>query len=249
MTSLRAQNISFSYTPGKHAIIEDVSLELESGKIYGLIGANGSGKSTLLQLLSGHLAPQSGQIVHGDTHIMNLHPEKRAKLISFHPQDPQAPEFLTVREIVEMAVYYGATRSEAVETALERLSLQGIHDATLGHLSGGEQQRVFLARTLAQGAPVTLWDEPMTNLDPAFQLQTGQVLAELAQEGRIVLASFHDLSLAANLCSELVCFQSGKVPITGPVSEILQKAKLHDIFGVNFAIHHDSTGWFVRVVI
>ncbi len=120
----------------------------------------------------------------------------------------------------------------AIDRALDRMGLSGFRGRTATALSGGEQARVLIARALAQDTPLLLADEPVAGLDPAAQIRTMQVFADLAAEGHAVIASVHDLGLAARHCTRLIMLETGRIAADGPPRDVLNDALLARVFGV-----------------
>jgi len=200
----------------KVAALKDVSLATSCGNRVALIGPNGAGKSTLLKAIAGLVPRDSGTILWRGTQV-----RKWSREFAYLPQreeiDWSFP--ITVRGLVEMGRYpqtgwwraFSATDSLAVDRALSSLDLDELQHRQIRELSGGQQQRVFLARALAQEAHVLLLDEPFTGLDRNAARSLGALLARLAHEGRLVIASHHDLRTAADLFDEILLLNTRQI--------------------------------------
>lgn len=197
---LSVEHIYASYSQGE-TVLEDISFRIHCGHTLALMGANGAGKSTLLNVLAGLLKPQQGKVLWNGR---PLH-ETRYEL-AYMPQRSEVDWAfpITVRQLVEMGRYPavglwrtpGAHDKRIVDKALESMKLEDLQHRQIGQLSGGQQQRAFLARALAQEAHILLLDEPFTGLDVPGSESLGALLRSLAQEGRLVIASYHDIAQA-----------------------------------------------------
>lgn len=216
-------------------VLGPLSLQLKAGKLYGLLGANGAGKSTLLQLLAGLKKPDRGEITLMQQPLSAYSANARARLLAFLSQQ-QAPTEMTVRQLLQLgllphkALWQRDNQSdrENIQRILVETGLCQQADTLLSHLSGGEQQRAHLARVLVQQARLLLLDEPVNHLDIRFQ---HQLLATLRRSGLCVLASFHDINLAAAYCDELILLQQGQLLAAGAPEQVLQPELLQQVFG------------------
>ena len=229
MTLLRLENLTVRR--GECPVVDRVSLTVAEGEFVGLIGPNGAGKTTLLRATLG-LLPSSGQ-----SSLAGLAPHARARAAAFLPQGREIAWPVTVETLVALGRGPHPGRGPeadraAVDRALERMGLEAYRSRPATALSGGEQARVLIARTLAQEAPLLLADEPVAGLDPEAQLRTMQVFADLAAEGRGVVASIHDLGLAARSCTRLVMMHRGQVVADGAPRAVLSEENLARVFAV-----------------
>lgn len=214
--------------------LEDVSLATSCGNRVALIGPNGAGKSTLLKAIAGLVPRTSGTIRWRGTAV-----KKWSREFAYLPQREEVDwSFpITVRGLVEMGRYpqtgwwrkFSAGDGAAVDRALESLALTDLQDRQIRELSGGQQQRAFLARALAQEAHVLLLDEPFTGLDRNASRLLGDQLAKLANEGRLVIASHHDLNTVPHLFDEALVLATRPLAF-GPVAEILTPELIHRTF-------------------
>ena len=205
--------------------LENVSLATSCGNRVALIGPNGAGKSTLLKAIAGLVPRDSGAIRWRGTAV-----KKWSREFAYLPQREEVDwSFpITVRGLVEMGRYpqtgwwrkFSAEDAVAVDRALDSLALMDLQDRQIRELSGGQQQRTFLARALAQEAHVLLLDEPFTGLDRNASLLLGDLLAKLAREGRLIIASHHDLNTVPHLFDEALVLATRPLAF-GPVAEIL----------------------------
>jgi iron complex transport system ATP-binding protein len=224
---LRIENLSVSYN--SRQILHDISLSVQSGEILALIGPNGAGKSTLIRAASG-VIPFSGQVrTNGDT-FHALTPIQRAKYIAVVPQAILLPPAFTVWETVLMGRtphlgFLGQTSradEELARRALERVHAENLSERRVGELSGGESQRVLLARALCQSTPILLLDEPTAHLDMQYQVSLLELVRKLVREDNLaVLVALHDLNLAARYADRVALMVAGRITALGSPREVL----------------------------
>lgn len=210
MSPLSCSELCFSYN--KKPLLQNISLEFKTGEFVGLIGANGTGKSTLLQLLLGLIKQQSGSVsVNG----RDIHSQKRrdiARQLAFVPQSIELPYAFNAQELVAMGrnPYLGPFELETekdqqiIQEAMRKTDIRHLKDRLVNTLSGGEKQRVIIARALAQQAPTILLDEPIASLDICHQIETLQLIRSLTRSGKLAITALHDLNLAARYCDRLI---------------------------------------------
>ncbi|MCW4386577.1 metal ABC transporter ATP-binding protein [Salinibacterium sp. SYSU T00001] len=218
--------------------LSDVNLRLTAGRVVGLLGMNGSGKSTLFGSLMGSVRPSAGSI-----RLMGGDPgaARKANLVSYVPQSEAVDwDFpVSVADVVMMGRYgrQGFTRRprpadrRAVTDALDRVGLADLAGRQIGELSGGQRKRVFVARGIAQEASLLLLDEPFAGVDKGSERTIVALLRALADEGRGILISTHDLAGVPELCDEVVLLQN-RVLFQGPPAEALTPERLALAFGL-----------------
>ncbi|MBR8658129.1 MULTISPECIES: ABC transporter ATP-binding protein [Bacillales] len=221
-------------------ILRDVHFSVESGECFGIIGPNGSGKSTLLKLLSGVESPDEGHIWLDGRPLEAYSRKERARRIAVLQQEPLPAVGFTVRDVVEMGRYpyqnwLGEERENAaslVDAIIRMLGLGDLEHRTLEWLSGGEKQRVALAKAMVQQPRLLLLDEPTTYLDIGYQVQLmDMVRAWQRQEGVTVIAVLHDLNLASLYCDRLLLLQKGQPCRIGAPREILHADVIREVYG------------------
>lgn len=226
--ALAVEDVSFGYN-GK-LILHEVALEVQRGEVVGLIGPNGSGKSTLVRCISGVIRPRRGQVTLEGQDALRMPRTDLARTLAVVPQSPQLPEGFTCEDIVLMGrnPHLGLLQGESVRDyavvreAMAATDCLHLAQQRIGELSGGEQQRVVIARALAQEPRVLLLDEPTTHLDISHQVTVLDIMRRLAR-GRdlAVLAVFHDLNLAVQYCDRLVLLTEGRVQASGTPNEVV----------------------------
>lgn len=233
------ENLSVRY--GTVQALRDVTLQLEAGRIIGLLGMNGSGKSSLFAAMMGTVKPTSGRIrLFGDEPAR----ARKRNLVSYVPQSESVDwDFpISVSEVVMTGRYghLGMTRRpravdrEAVASAIERVGLTDLAQRQIGELSGGQRKRAFVARGIAQEASLLLLDEPFAGVDKGSEHTIIQLLRSLRDEGKGILISTHDLAGVPELCDEVVLLQN-RVLFQGPPDEALTPERLALAFGLGAA--------------
>lgn len=229
-------------TRRNRVILDQVCMTLAEGEFVGLIGPNGAGKSTLMEAALGAL-PFSGR-----SNLAAMTATERARIAAYLPQAREIAWPVSVEDLVALGriPWPGGGRSNAdlaaIDAAINRLGLQDFRKRTALRLSGGEQNRALIARALAQDTPLLLADEPAAGLDPAQQLACMSLFRDLAREGRGVLASVHDLGLAARYCTRLVLLAEKHILADGPPEDVLTDAMLHRAFGIRVRRVHTPDG-------
>jgi iron complex transport system ATP-binding protein len=223
------------------SIIQDISMHIKDGQFVGIIGPNGSGKSTLLKTASRILKPNAGVVRLDGQLLYELSPKITAREMAVVSQETSLTFDFSVQEIVWMGrhphkrIFQSDTDEDLriVNEALERVGLQGYEERSFMSLSGGEKQRVLIARALAQQAKLIILDEPTNHLDIRHQLQ----LMELVKTLNVtVLAALHDLNLASVYCDYLHVIQHGQVVMSGTPENVLTKERVREVFGVETEI-------------
>jgi len=241
---LKIQNLSVNYAARQ--VLKNINLEVKKGETLALLGPNGSGKSTLLRTISGILPFTQGAISLAEHPLSSLSPAERARWISVVPQNATLPPAFTAWETVLLGRtpyinFLGqiSARDEAIaHAALEKVDALCLSERYMGELSGGEQQRVLLARALAQAAPILLLDEPTTYLDLQHQMSLLNLVHKLAHdEDLTVVIALHDLNLAARYADRIALLVDGQIKALGTAKQVLRADVIADAYS-----------WPVRVV-
>lgn len=240
------EHLGFSY--GDNKVLDDLSLVIERGRFYGLVGPNGCGKTTLLDLMVSNRDPARGVIKFLGKEIKRFRKMALAKEITLVPQDFYINFPFTVKEIVLMGRHpyiprFASPSTEdlrIVEEIMERLEIDRFGDKYITELSGGEKQRVVFARALAQDAPVLILDEATSNMDIQYALKTLNIVVEHREEKQgTVIAAMHNLNLAAAYCDRLVFMKSGRIVFQGDL-EVLNEKTIKNVFEVEAKVYLDS---------
>lgn len=233
-----------TYRVGACALVDGASFSLAAGEVVALVGPNGAGKSTLLALIAGDLTPSSGEVLlDGQApSAYGAHALARRRAVLLQQTRLQFP--FTAREVVAMGRHALDARDDdeadrAVDAALDRTQTSALAARTVTTLSGGETQRVSMARLLAQEAPVVLLDEPTSALDLRHQQLVAGIARELAQAGVAVLAVLHDLNLAASCADRVAMMREGRVVALGAPWDVLEAGLVSDVFAHPVTIVRD----------
>ena len=245
---IKLEHISFSYNKKKE-FIQDLSLEFKSGEITTILGPNGSGKSTLLHMMSTYLKPKSGKIYLGDKDLGKLKQKEIAKYISCVYQENEAPDDITVRDLVSFGrnIYSNVKKEDKEENkrmidfALKATGIEEIQDKKVVNLSGGQKQRAFIAMSLAQNTEVLLLDEPTTYLDIYHQIEILEVVKSLNEKYNITIVMvLHDLNQAINYSHNIVIMKNGNLIKQGKATEVLNEQTIKDVYNVSGYIHKED---------
>ncbi|MEY8350310.1 ABC transporter ATP-binding protein [Bacillus cereus] len=244
--ALETKSLTLSY--GETIIINELNLEIPKGKITIFIGSNGCGKSTLLRSLARLLKPTAGDILLDDKAIQNMQTKQIARQMAILPQGPQAPEGLTVLQLVKQGRYpyqtwlkqWSEKDEEMVQKALAATGMTEFAERDVHALSGGQRQRAWIAMTLAQDTDIILLDEPTTYLDMTHQIEVLDLLFELNEtEQRTIVMVLHDLNLACRYADNIVAIQNKQIYAQGKPEEIIDGKLVRDVFRMECQITTD----------
>jgi iron complex transport system ATP-binding protein len=224
---------------GGKPVLKGLSFDIEAGEFVGLIGPNGAGKSTLLRTILGFVPHEGGVAIDGhNASAMNA--KKRAGHVAYLPQERDIAWPVSVEMVVALGRFphrpasasLSAEDTAIIEKAMRRMEVEPFRDRPATELSGGEKARVLIARALSQDARLLLADEPTAGLDPSHQITAMRTFGALAVEGRSVVASMHDLGLAARWCSRLILLDKGVIIADGPPREVLTADRLRSVYEI-----------------
>ncbi|SFL59088.1 ABC transporter ATP-binding protein [Halanaerobium salsuginis] len=236
---LKLNNVNFNY--GKSEILKNINLELSKGQLLTLVGPNGSGKSTLLKCINNFLDINSGTIMINGKNLDQYKRQELARLIAYVPQQISSPFPNTVFDTILMGrkVYqsWRPSHQDRKLTAkiINKLGLAEIAFTKINQLSGGQRQKVYLGRGLAQQAKLILLDEPNNNLDLKHQLEIFNLIKREVNQGSAAVIIMHDLSLASRFSDKIVMLKSGQVFKSGR-QEILTAANIYAVYGVKVSL-------------
>ncbi len=234
---LNVKSLSVNY--GGLLALQDISMQVASGELVAIIGPNGAGKSTLIKAASGLLHPAAGQVLYDGKEVTSLSEQARARLISVVPQAANLGGAFTVQQTVELGRtafmgwlgMIGQEDKRLVENALEQTGLADFAERRVAELSGGEQQRVLVARALAQNAPVMLLDEPTNHLDLQHQAHLLRLVRSLARDNNLaVLMALHDLNLVSLYADRVALIVEGKMHAIGEPKKVLTTANIEQAY-------------------
>ena len=237
MLDIRSLYVNYDKRPA----LQDVSLQVRTGEILVVIGPNGAGKSTLIRAVSGVLPALNGEIAINGEHLDTLSASQRARYLAVVPQARDLPTAFTVYQTVLLGRtpylgwlgHAGSRDHASAKQALERANALDLASRRIGELSGGEQQRVLLARALAQESPILLLDEPTTHLDLKHQSALLNLIHGLASRQKLgVLMVLHDLNLAGLYADRIALLIDGRVAALGTPNQVLTEERLTSIYDV-----------------
>jgi len=247
MEKLKVKNVEFSYA--SEPVLKDVCIELAASEILGVVGPNGAGKSTLLRCIDRILKPQKGSILLDEQEIKKMSRMELAKKMGYIPQSATQVFSATVFDIVLMGrrPHIGWRSSdEDTEKVLENLQLLNIEDLAMrdiNELSGGQQQKVFIACALTQEPDVLLLDEPTSNLDIRHQVEVMDIIKNIVIEKQIsVIMAIHDLNLASRYTDRVIIMKGGRIFDTGMPSDVLTPENIRSVYGVEVEVVNSSSG-------
>ena len=246
--TLRITGLTAGHRPGQ-PVVHGVSLAAPGGAITALLGPNGAGKSTLLKAILG-LVPATGEVRLGTVSLPGLAPRDRARTVAYVPQRSLLSAPLSVRRVVALGRFAhrgllarpSAADRDHIDRAMDDAGVAALADRPFPELSGGEQQRVLLARALATGAGLLLLDEPTSALDVRQRLLLHRVLARLRDEGRTVLVVLHELGEARAHADHAVLLDGGRVHCAGPAADVIAPDPVRSVYGVAL-VEGGGLGW------
>ena len=235
---------------GDQPVVQNISFDIRQGKVMVLIGPNGSGKTTIIRGITGSVKLSGGQIKYDGKNLADLSETERAKYLSVVPQNSLLPDGFSVYETVAMGrtPYLGLLGKlseedrRRVDEAIRETAIFDLRKKDVRSLSGGEQQRVILARALAQDTPVMILDEPTTHLDLNHTIGILSLVRNLSREkGTAVLIVLHDLNLAARFADEIIILKQGNILAMGTPEEVLTENNLTTVYHVPMIVfRHDG---------
>jgi len=250
---LNVNGVCFCY--GSREILHDVELEAKSGEVLAVIGANGAGKSTLIRCINRILKPQKGTVFLDGKELSSFTAKERACMLGYVPQTAKDVFSLNVMETVLMGrkphISWGVGKKDLkiVNSILLRMGLKQFVERYLYELSGGERQKVLIARALAQEPEVLLLDEPTSNLDVRHQLEVMELIQSIAREQKkCVIIVVHDLNLAARFADKILMLKGGVVFAAGKAQDVLTTENIKDVYGVDSMIINTKLGPYVITV-
>ena len=233
--AVRAEEVA--YRRGSRALVDQISLTTDPGEVLGVVGPNGAGKTTLLRILAGDLVPTSGKAWVAAADAARTTPQDLAELRAYLGPEGVSQNPFTVRDVVTMgrhphrrAMIEAGVHEALVESAMVKTDVIHLAERVMSSLSTGEQQRVGLARVVAQETPILLLDEPTSALDIGHQEKVMQMLRSLARQGTAIIAILHDLNLAAAHTDRIMLLDDGRTVALGSPSEVLTSESLSTVY-------------------
>ena len=246
MIRLKAVGIDFAYNGGP-LVLEDVDIELRKGEILALVGPNGSGKSTLLKCLADFHRPERGKILMDGQLITDYSLNEKAKKLGYVPQIENISFPSTVFDTILMGrkpyISWKPSKKDKqiVSDIIEKLELNDLAMRDINELSGGQRQKVFIARALAQQPDIMLLDEPTSNLDLKHQLEVLNIIREQTKKGISSIIAIHDLNMAIRYSDKIVMLKEGNVYASGGM-EVVNTENIEEVYEVKVHVG-DHAGW------
>ena len=245
-----------SYRVDQANILDALSCQIPSGQWVGILGPNGAGKSTLLRILAGVLAPSTGRVRLADRLLHQWPTLERAQQLAFVPQRTELSFPFQAREIVAMGrtpyvrrwQQEGEDDERIITTAMQLTETIHLAERNVLTLSGGELQRLTLARALAQQPRFLLLDEPTASLDLRHQFDVIAILEDLVGQGVTVLTALHDLNLAAAVCATIVLLRGGQLYAIGSPEEVLTVETIRAVYEVDVVLQHNTPTASLQIV-
>ncbi|WP_085522209.1 ABC transporter ATP-binding protein [Tuberibacillus sp. Marseille-P3662] len=246
MSVLEAQSLSVAY--GDNLVLDDLNVSIPEGQITVLIGRNGCGKSTLLSTLARLNKPTGGHVLLDGKNMAQRSTKKIARHMAVLPQGPQAPEGLTVLQLVKQGRYpyqswlrqWSEVDEQAIQYALNVTKMSDLAERQVAELSGGQKQRAWIAMVLAQDTDTILLDEPTTYLDMSHQVEILDLLFDLNKDsGRTIVMVLHDLNLACRYADHVIAINDQNVYAQGAPEDVVTESLVESVYDMNVDITQD----------
>jgi iron complex transport system ATP-binding protein len=242
---LELNGIQFSY--GVRDIVKDICFHVDDGEIISLVGPNGSGKTTILRCINRILKPQHGEILLNGIDVKTMNAMELARIFGYVPQSSPASFPLTVFDMVllgrkpHMGWKVSSVDRDTVFGIIQLMGLEDMAFRIFNELSGGEKQRVLVARALVQEPQVLLFDEPISNLDLRYQFEILDIIAtEVRKKGLAAVIAMHDLNLASRFSDRVVMLKGGRIFTDGCCHDVFNKDNIREVYGVEVAVYNTS---------
>lgn len=241
------RDVSVSY--GRHVVLEHVDMEFERGSVTAVIGPNGCGKSSLLKTVPRVVAPRSGAPIYRDRPLRDYPPKELAKRIAYLPQVHASPQDIDIRTLVSYGRYpyrrFGSGLTAAdravIDEALELTGLSHMGERLLNDLSGGEQQRAWIAMTICQQPEILLLDEPITYLDVGYQVEVMELIRALRERLNITIVMvLHDMNFTARYADRVYVLKDRRVYAHGSPGDIMNRETMREVFHINAQVLRDE---------
>ncbi len=252
---LRIRGVGFSY--GSVDVLKGITFSVGEGEVLGIIGPNGSGKTTLLRCINMALRPKTGAVLIKDVDSRDMDRREIAQNVGIVPQNTTIQFPFTAFDVVLMGrtPHLGRLAGEGQEDlkiarkAMRTTSTLHLADRAIDEISGGERQRIIIARALTQEPRILLLDEPTLNLDLNHQFEIMELVRELARDtGLLVVLVSHDLNLSSRYCDRLILLDSGRIHSTGRPQDVITEENIRDVYHVHVEIDRNETTGSFHVV-
>lgn len=233
---------NLKYSVNNTVVINNINMEIKKADFVVLIGPNGAGKTTLLELVTKMLNKSSGEIKINNKNIEQYKRKELAKLISYVPQTTNSDNFFTVEQVVLMGripyldtfEQYSKSDYDLTKKAMEKTNIYHLKDRNINTLSGGELQKVFIARAINQEAEILILDEPVNNLDIKQQIETMEILKNLNDSGITIICVLHDINIAYKYANKVILISRGEIVEQGDREKVITSENIKKVFDVDF---------------
>ncbi len=245
--TLKVRDLKFYYN--NKVVLDGIDLDIKEGEVLGILGPNGCGKTTLLKNLNKNLSPHEGCVLIDDTDLEELSKKEVARTIAVVPQTNEIHFAFTVRDIVAMGrlpfirAFEGESHKDIdiIDSAMKRTGISEFSERYINTMSGGERQRVIIARALTQTPKILLMDEPTLHLDINTQFDVLDLVYELSKkENLAVVIVSHDLAMVARYCDRVILIKDHKIQSVGTLNEVLTPENMDLVFGVDAELSIDE---------
>lgn len=242
--AIKVQNLSFNY--GANIVLKDINTIIKKGSFVSILGPNGSGKTTILKNICSILKPKKGVILVNDKDVNMMRPKSIAKVMAVVHQGNECDFDFTVHDIVLMGrfPYQRRFKSEnkedldIVEKSMRATQVWDFREKSIFEISGGERQRVMIARALAQQPRILLLDEPVSQLDIKHQINIMNICRKLNRDNEMtIVTTLHDINLAARYSDTIILMKKGKIEAVGSPQEVLTASNIKKVYGVDVKVH------------
>ncbi len=257
MSSLEIKNLSFVYygTPSEKKVLNNISFKIDKGDFLSIIGPNGSGKTTLLKIIARLLIPTEGSVSLKNISYKDYNLKTFYKLVSYVPQKFYSVFPYSVFEIILMGrtPYFGLYGFESdkdisiVESMMQTLNIEDLRKKSINEISGGELQKVILARALAQDSEILLLDEPSTHLDLKHQIAIFNYLKKINEKGKTIISVSHDINLSALYSNRIIFLKEGTILKDGPTAEVFTEELIQKTFEIKSKIVWERGGTLPQI--
>lgn len=256
MNAFELTGVYFKYT--EKWVLDDISLHIAKGEIFGIIGPNGSGKSSLLRLMAKLCIPQQGNITINSIDSVSIRHGDFAKAVAYVPQESHFLFPFTVAEVVLMGrtphlrgrLFESSHDRQIASDVIRLMDIEKLQDRPVTDISGGEKQRTVIARALVQEPEILILDEPTASLDIGHQIDNYNLLKRFNMEKRMtVLLSSHDLNLASQYCHRVVLLNNGRIHAIGTPSEVITEKNIQEVYGCNVIVDEHPVSGRPRVTL
>ena len=251
---LKVRNLSFAYNEHK-TILDDISLDVHKGEVLGILGPNGTGKTTFIKCLNRILQPTNGQVFFNDNELSQLNQKEIARLVAYVPQYTDSFFSMTVIDTIMMGRVpfvgrnYTEKDKQIVFNIMKRMHLEQFAFRSIQKMSGGERQRAFIARAMAQQPQMIILDEPTSSLDLYNQLFILHTVADIAKKNNIaIIMTIHDLNLASMFCDKLLMLKNAHIFAYGSAQEVLVEKNINAMYNVHTKVSLEDTYKHVRLL-